>query len=805
MYCKDVDQKWQKVWQQENVSMFKDTGKKLYCLEMFSYPSGAKLHVGHWYNYAPADTWSRMKRMQGYEVFHPMGFDAFGLPAENYAIKSGIHPNDSTMKNISVMRRQLREMGAVYDWDHEIVTCMPEYYKWTQWLFVQLYKAGLAYKKEAPVNWCSKCNTVLANEQVENGVCERCGTVVERRKLSQWFFKITDYAEELLKDIDNLDWPELTKKAQKNWIGKSTGSEVKFPVVGKDIELSIFTTRVDTLYGVTCLVVAPESEVVSELVTEDCYDSVNAYVKRTLMYSEIERMSTERERTGVFTGAYAVNPINGHQVPIWIADYVIESHGTGCIMAVPAHDKRDYDFALRYALPIIKVIDNSEVKEGQLPIVDDGILVNSDEFSGISSSEARNAITEKLISIQRGNYKISYRLRDWLVSRQRYWGAPIPVVYCEDCGTIVLEDENLPVELPYDVEFTPNGESPLKKHDSFMHTICPKCGKPAVREADTLDTFVCSSWYYLRYPDANNAHRPFDTNIVNRVCPVDMYIGGKEHATMHLLYARFITKVLKDLGFVNFDEPFKKLVHQGIILGTDGNKMSKSKGNVVSPDEYIDIYGSDIFRMYIMFGFAYVEGGQWSDDGIKAIAKFFSRVEALVGRFLNNVQNAVDNKSGILDDIMNSTIKNVTISAENFQFNTAIARIMEFVNQIIKYEQSEEADFEYLKYNIETLIKLLAPFAPHFSEELWHMIGYDKSVHEEKWPVQSDNQQTKKCKLPIQLNGKVKCVIEIPFGLTQEAVREIAFENAVVKTAIMGKTIRKEVFVQDRIYNFVCS
>ncbi|HAA81562.1 MAG TPA: leucine--tRNA ligase, partial [Thermoanaerobacter sp.] len=574
------DRKWQKRWEETKLYKFnpKNVDKKLYCLEMFSYPSGAKLHVGHWYNYGPTDSWARMKRMQGWEVFHPMGFDAFGLPAENYAIKTGIHPYDSTMENIRTMEKQLREMGATFDWDYEVITCLPDYYKWTQWIFLKLFEAGLAYRKKAPVNWCPSCQTVLANEQVIDGKCERCGTEVTKKDLTQWFFKITAYAEELLEKLDELDWPEKTKIMQRNWIGKSDGAEIEFKVDGKDLTFKVFTTRADTLYGATYVVIAPEHEIVDLITTEEYKQAVEEYKEYARKQSEIERLSTEKEKTGVFTGAYAIHPLTGEKLPIWIADYVLATYGTGCVMAVPAHDERDYEFATKYNLPIKRVIKGIGDVEDSLPFVEYGVLVDSGEFAGLKSEEARIKIVEKLKQEGRAEFKVNYRLRDWLVSRQRYWGAPIPVIHCERCGIVPVPEEDLPVLLPYDVEFAPTGESPLKKHEGFMNVTCPKCGGKALRDPDTLDTFVDSSWYFLRYPDNKNDKEPFNKEWINKMLPVDKYVGGAEHATMHLLYARFVTKALRDLGYLDFDEPFKSLVHQGTILGPDGSRMSKSKG-----------------------------------------------------------------------------------------------------------------------------------------------------------------------------------------------------------------------------------
>lgn len=812
-YSVEIDRKWQKRWEETKLYKFnpKNVDKKLYCLEMFSYPSGAKLHVGHWYNYGPTDSWARMKRMQGWEVFHPMGFDAFGLPAENYAIKTGIHPYDSTMENIRTMEKQLKEMGATFDWDYEVITCLPEYYKWTQWIFLKLFEAGLAYRKKAPVNWCPSCQTVLANEQVIDGKCERCGTEVTKKDLTQWFFKITAYAEELLEKLDELDWPEKTKIMQRNWIGKSDGAEIEFKVAGKDLTFKVFTTRADTLYGATYVVIAPEHEIVDLITTEEYKQAVEEYKEYARKQSEIERLSTEKEKTGVFTGAYAIHPLTGEKLPIWIADYVLATYGTGCVMAVPAHDKRDYEFATKYNLPIKRVIKGIGDVEDSLPFDEYGMLVDSGEFAGLKSEEARIKIVEKLKQEGRAEFKVNYRLRDWLVSRQRYWGAPIPVIHCERCGIVPVPEEDLPVLLPYDVEFAPTGESPLKKHEGFMNVTCPKCGGKALRDPDTLDTFVDSSWYFLRYPDNKNDKEPFNKEWINKMLPVDKYVGGAEHATMHLLYARFVTKALRDLGYLDFDEPFKSLVHQGTILGPDGSRMSKSKGNVISPDEYIKEYGSDVFRLYLMFGFAYSEGGPWNDDGIKAIARFVNRVERFIDKFIETRNNPGKIKDDMgkdekeLNYVRHYAIKGVTEDAERFQFNTAIARIMELVNALYKYEADVEVkNIKFYEEVVADLIKLLAPFAPHFSEEMWEKLGYEYSVFNQKWPEWDEKAlQRDVVEIAVQVNGKVRGRLEVPSKATDEEIEKLALSDKNVKAYVDGKEIKKVIVVKNRLVNIV--
>lgn len=808
-YSTKIDEKWQKKWEETGLYRFdrNNIEKKLYCLEMFSYPSGANLHVGHWYNYGLTDTWARLKRMQGWNVFHPQGFDAFGLPAENYAIKTGIHPKDSTYSNIKTMEEQLRKMGATFDWDYEVVTCDPGYYKWTQWIFLKLYEHGLAYRKKAPVNWCPSCKTVLANEQVIDGACERCKSEVTKKDLTQWFFKITDYAQELLDCLPQLDWPEKTKKIQQNWIGRSEGAEIEFEGADGSFSFKVFTTRADTLYGVTYVVLAPENELVDRITTPEYRDAVEQYREQAKKQTEIERMSTVREKTGVFTGAHAINPVNGDKVPIWIADYVLAGYGTGCVMAVPAHDERDYEFATKYDLPIKRVIKGEEGVDDTLPFVGDGILVDSAEFTGMGSAQARQEIVRKLSSQGRGESRINYRLRDWLVSRQRYWGAPIPIIYCDDCGIVPVPEKDLPVELPYNVEFTPDGESPLAKCSEFINTTCPKCGKPAKRDPDTLDTFVCSSWYFLRYPDNKNSEKAFDTEWINRMLPVDKYVGGAEHAAMHLLYARFVTKALRDMGYLNFDEPFLSLVHQGTILGPDGNRMSKSKGNTISPDDYIKEYGSDVFRMYLGFGFAYTEGGPWSDDGIKAISRFVGRVERLIesasalDRTLEGEYGAEEKE---LDFVRHTAIKGVTEDADRFQFNTSIARLMELVNALYKYESTGRKNHRLFVDTVMDLLKLLAPFAPHLAEELWEQMGGPYSIFSQPWPKWDDKKLTRdEVEIVIQLNGKIREKIMVPSGLDRAQTEEAAMKNEKVIKLLEGKTVMKVIAVPGRLVNIV--
>ena len=809
MDMKSVEQKWQAKWEKSKINVFnkKNADKKLYVLEMFSYPSGAKLHVGHWYNYGPTDSYARFKKMQGFEVFQPMGFDAFGLPAENYAIKTGIHPKDSTEKNIETMETQLKAMGAMFDWTAEIKTCEEDYYKWTQWLFLQLYNKGLAYRKEALVNWCPDCGTVLANEQVIDGKCERCDSVVLRKDMTQWFLKITDYAEELLQDLKGLDWPEKTKLMQKNWIGKSTGCEIQFECETGDT-ITVFTTRPDTVFGVNYVVIAPEHPLVEKLKAahpERAAD-IDAYVKYASEANDIDRLSTAREKTGTFSGAYATHPLTGKKLPIYLADYVLYSYGTGAVMAVAAHDERDYAFAKKYGLPVTQVIQKVG-GETTLPFCEDGILVNSGSFDGLSGEEARNAIAIHLTKIGKGGKKVNYRLRDWSVSRQRYWGAPIPMIHCENCGVVPVPEKDLPVKLPYDVEFRPSGRSPLASHEGFMHCTCPKCGGDAKRDPDTLDTFVCSSWYFLRYPEAHNHKYAFTSEVANKMAPVDVYVGGSEHACMHLLYARFITKALRDMGYIDFGEPFKRLVHQGIILGPDGNRMSKSHGNVVSPDTYIEEYGSDMFRLYLMFGFSYTEGGPWNDDGIKSIAKFADRVERIVLKVkdMTGGHKEMNAPEKALNYAKHYAIKSITRDVEDFSFNTSVARLMEYVNAMQKYDsEAGEKNVDFFKNCAKDLVRMIAPFAPHFAEELWESLGNKRSVFLETYPLVDEQALVKdEVEYAVQVNSKIKAKMMIPEGLTDTEIQSLVSQHPDVAALIEGKTLRKCIIVKGRLVNLI--
>lgn len=811
-----IEAKWQKFWEENKVfkTDFNNISKKLYTLVMFIYPSGAKLHIGHWYNYGPTDSWARFKKLQGYNVFEPMGYDAFGLPAENYAIKTGIHPFDSTMQNINDIRQQLKRMGCMYDWDAELMTCVPEYYKWNQWIFLQMYKRGLAYRKNAPVNWCPKDQTVLANEQVHDGACERCGTPVIQKNLYQWFFKITDYAEELLQGLDKINWPEKTKTMQRNWIGKSEGAEVSFKIVGSEDEIKVFTTRPDTLFGVTYVVLAPEHPLVDKITTEEFRKVVEDYRDSIKSLTEIERTSTVKEKTGVRTGAFAINPVNGEKVPVWIADYALITYGTGAVMAVPAHDERDFEFATKFNLPIRKVIlqdGTNETDELKSAFTEVGTMINSGQFNGLRSDEGIQKVIEYLEQHNFGKRKINYRLRDWLISRQRYWGTPIPIIHCLNCGEVPVDEKDLPVELPYDVDFQPGGESPLARNEKFINVECPKCGADAKRDPDTMDTFVDSSWYYLRYLNPRITDAPFDVQLANKWTPVDMYVGGAEHATMHLLYARFVHKFLRDIGLVNSDEPFQTLVHQGTITN-QGAKMSKSKGNVVNPDDFTSKYGSDVFRMYLMFMGPYDQGGDWSDKGISGVDRFVQRTYELFNQN-NGLAKSILAKSkydiSVLNDAekkiyrkVNQTLKKFNEEIENFRFNTAIASLMELLNEMKNLENCGD---EIKLYSLERFAFMLAPVAPHLGEECWQLLGKENSIYQKPviFDIDKDALIEDTVNLAVQVNGKLRATIEVPLNSEQDAVRPIIFADERVMKFVDGKQIVKEIFVKNKIYNIV--
>lgn len=811
---REIEAKWQKVWQDEQAFKVDETADKpkYYALEMFPYPSG-NLHMGHVRNYSIGDVVARFKHMHGYNVLHPMGWDSFGLPAENAAIKHGVFPRDWTLANIDNMRRQLKSMGLSYDWDREVATCLPEYYKWTQWLFIQLYKKGLAYKKHAAVNWCPSCATVLANEQVVEGACERCGTVVEKKNLDQWFFKITDYAQRLLDDLDKLPgWPEKVKTMQHNWIGRSEGVEAMFKTEAGD-ELPVFTTRVDTIFGVTYMVLAPEHPMVDKLTRGTAYEQpVAEFVKKVQQLSNIERTSGNLEKEGMFIGAYAINPVNGQRVPIWITNYVLMDYGTGAVMGVPSHDERDFDFAHKYDLPIIRVIAESPDKADE-PLdeayTEIGVLVNSGDFNGLKNKpDGINAIADMLEAKGLGKRVVNFRLRDWLISRQRYWGAPIPLVYCEKCGMQPVPDDELPVLLPTDVEFLPFGESPLKTSPTFAETTCPCCGGKATRELDTMDTFMCSSWYYIRYCDAANADAPWDKAKADYWLAVDQYIGGVEHAILHLMYSRFFTKALYDMGLVSVEEPFTNLLTQGMVL-KDGTKMSKSLGNVVSPEEIIDKYGADTARLFILFAAPPERDLEWNDSAVEGCYRFLNRVWKLVGAIYDAAYQpreltAADKE---LRRVVHATLKKVTADiADRFNFNTAISAMMEMVNALTAYRDAEgaAANGEVLRDAAEKLIIMLSPFAPHICDELWQQTGHQGIVYNCPWPAYNEDYlQKAEVEIAVQVNGKLKARLIIPAGLDKDAAAAQVAAAADYEKWLGGKTAIKTIVVPDKLVNIV--
>ncbi len=806
----EIEPKWQKVWMETGIyKAEEDPNKpKFYFLTMFPYPSG-DLHIGHWYAMTPSDAAARYKRMQGYNVLFPIGFDAFGLPAENAAIKRGIHPKEWTYSNIRRMEGQLRSMGAMFDWSREIITCEPDYYKWNQWFFLKFFEKGLAYKKKAMVDFCPTCNTTLAREQViePERVCERCGTPVIKKEMEQWFFKITDYAEELL-DFSKLDWPERVKVLQTNWIGRSEGVQFRMEVKdhpGKSFE--VFTTRPDTVYGVTFAVLAPEHPLVDEITAPERREEVEAYKYKASRQSEIQRLSTEKVRDGVFIGAYAVNPMNGEPVPIFIADYVMMTYGTGAIMAVPAHDERDFDFARRYGLPIRVVIAPPDWDGGDLEkaYTGEGTMVNSGPFDGLSNKEGWQKIADYMEEHGIGRRAVQYRLRDWLISRQRYWGTPIPVVYCEKCGIVPVPEDQLPVKLPDDAEFKPTGESPLKYHEEFLHTTCPKCGGPAIRETDTMDTFVDSSWYQYAYVSPYYDEAPFDPEKGEYWLPVDQYTGGVEHATMHLLYTRFFTKAMRDLGLVDFDEPMVKLFNQGIILGPDGNRMSKSRGNVIAPDPLVQKYGADTVRAYLMFIGPWDRGGPWNPEGIEGVHRFLHRVWALVKEPGPGGKGSPSEKElRELRRMTHKTIKRATNDIEAFKFNTMLAALMSFTNYLTKAKETAVYGTPEWDEAIRNLLLLMAPLTPHITEELWEAIGGEYSIHQQRWPTW-DEELTKEetITLVVQVNGKVRDRIEVEAGIDEETAKKLALESPRIQKWISGKEIRKVIFAGGKLVNIV--
>jgi leucyl-tRNA synthetase len=804
----EIETKWQKRWAADHIyKVRRDNSRpKFYALTMFPYTSG-DLHIGHWYAMAPADTYARFKRMQGYNVLHPMGFDAFGLPAENAAISHGIHPYDWTMKNVNNMRRQLKTMGAIYDWDREVITCLPSYYKWTQWFFLKLYEAGLAYRGKAPVNWCPRCQTVLANEQVVgDGVCERCGTPVTKRELEQWFFRITRYAEKLL-DHSCLDWPERIKAMQKNWVGKSEGAEISFPLEDermKEKQIRVFTTRPDTVFGATFFLLAPEHPLVSQLTRPEHRTEVEEYVAWCRRQTEYERVALGREKTGAFLGSYVINPVNGERVPIWIADYVLPTYGTGAVMAVPAHDERDLEFAKKFRLPVRTVIAplGWMGKESPEAYTGSGTMVNSGRFNGLSSEQGYEAICSLLEEKGWGRRTVVYRLRDWLISRQRYWGAPIPIVYCEKCGIVPVVEEDLPVLLPPDAEFKPSGESPLKYCQSFVNTTCPRCGGSARRETDTMDTFMCSSWYFLRYTSPKTRSAPFDESKVGYWLPVDLYSGGAEHAVMHLFYARFFIKALKDMGLVKFDEPFARLFNQGTII-CRGDKMSKSRGNVIAPDEYVTELGADAVRGYLMFIGPWEFGGEWSDRGIVGISRWLNRVWSLVTTDYSS-RDADSQAEKELVHLTHKTIKYVTADLEKLHFNTVVSSLMEFSNYLSRIRDSGTVSYPAWREAVGCFLRLLAPSAPHLAEELWSRMGHPYSVHNQAWPEYDEElAREEEITLVIQVNGKLRDKVLVSASIDETEAKELALDRERVKAYVGGKTPIRIIYAPKRVVNIV--
>ena len=815
---KEIEKKWQKRWDEENIYKVTEdkSREKYYVLEMFPYPSG-KLHMGHVRNYSIGDVVARFKTMKGFNVLHPMGYDAFGLPAENAAIKNNVEPAKWTYENMAEMTEQLKKLGLSYDWDREVATCKPDYYKWMQWIFIQFYKKGLAYKKESPVNWCPSCATVLANEQIVDGECERCKTAVTKKSLSQWYFKITDYADRLLDGLDDLEgWPNKVKIMQKNWIGRSYGAEVVFKIDGFDCNLEVFTTRPDTLFGVTYMVLAPEHPYVLDLVGgSDREREVKAYIEEVKKKNEIERSSTTGEKTGVFLGRYAINPVNEKKIPIFISDYVLMNYGTGAIMAVPAHDERDFAFAKKFNLEILPVISpdgkkisGSDLKEA---IIEDGIMLNSGKYDGRKNREVSDEIVAELQKRDIGEKKVNYRLRDWLISRQRYWGTPIPMIYCDNCGWIPEEESKLPVLLPTDVEFTGKGESPIATSKTFKDVSCPKCGKKAEREVDTMDTFLDSSWYYLRYCDARNTERIFDKEKVDYWMNVDQYIGGVEHAILHLMYARFFQMALTDLGYTKSQEPFKNLLTQGMVV-KDGKKMSKSIGNIVAPSEIIESYGADTARLFILFAAPPERELDWSDEGVEGSYRFINRVYKLVYENIARYPDVLpvdftnDNKADKeLLFVLNSTVKKVGIDiGERFNFNTGISAIMELVNFMYKYKEGKDFNPELFKQAIHKLVLILAPFTPHVCEEMWSGLGNETSVHLEAWPIVDEKVLVRDVvEIVVQINGKVKFKVDVENGLSKEELEKSLFEKEEVKNLIQGKDVIKVIAVPNKLLNIV--
>ena len=810
-----IDRKWQERWERDELHKVPayDSRPKWFEMTMYPYPSG-DLHIGHWYAMAPSDAHARFRRMQGYNVLHPIGFDAFGLPAENAAIGRGIHPYEWTMSNIENMRRQLRSIGAIYDWDREVICCQPEYYRWNQWFFLKLYEKGLAYRANAPVVWCPSCATVLANEQVLNGACERCDAVVTRRDLEQWFFRITDYADRLL-DFSGLEeWPDKILTMQNNWIGKSDGVEISFDISSlglEEREIRTFTTRIDTIFGVTFLVLAPEHPLVERLTTPQRMAEVLDYIAQARRTSEIDRLSADKEKTGVFTGAYAVNRLNYERIPIFISDYVLMTYGTGAVMGVPAHDARDLDFARKYRLPIRQVIapiswDGSDLKEAYLG---DGFMTSSGAYDGMTNEEGTEAIADDVEKYGWGKRAVSFRIRDWLISRQRYWGTPIPMIYCDTCGVLPVREEDLPVLLPPDFVFEsdgtkPTGQSPLAASAEFVNTTCHICGGPARRETDTMDTFMDSSWYMMRYLSPHYSEGPVDPGLAKAWLPVDQYTGGAEHAVMHLLYSRFFIKALYDMGMVDFEEPFLRLFNQGVILGQDHEKMSKSRGNVVAPDDVVGILGADAVRCFLMFIGPWDHGGPWSGEGINGIARWLNRVWDIASRDSAALNGSNGDASRDTERLLHQTVRKCYNDLDRFKFNTAIASMMELTNHLNRVWAESSVDPDTWNDCIEKLLLMLAPMAPHLTEELWERTGHGYSIHQQEFPGWDEGLAADEVfTLVVQVNGKVRDKLEVPVGIPEAEAQQLALASPRVQGFLDGKSVNKTVYVPGRLVNVV--
>ena len=794
-----IEKKWKKRWEEHPINV--DDGKKpkYYCLDMFPYPSGSGLHVGHWRGYVISDVWSRYQVLKGNYVIHPMGWDAFGLPAENYAIKMGVHPAKSTAENVANIKRQINEIAALYDWDREVNTTDPNFYKWTQWIFVQMFKKGLAYEKEFPINWCPSCKTGLANEEVVDGKCERCGTPVTKKNLRQWMLRITKYADRLLNDLDKLDWPEKVKKMQSDWIGKSYGAEVNFKVDGSDDNIVVYTTRPDTLYGATFMVLSPEHELAKKLATDDQREAVEKYIFDSSMKSNVDRMQS-KEKTGVFTGSYAINPLNGAKTPIWLSDYVLADYGTGAIMCVPAHDDRDFEFAKKFDLPIVQVIakDGKEIENMTEAYTDAvGTMINSGDWNGMESAKLKLEAPQMIEEKGYGKKTTNYKLRDWVFSRQRYWGEPIPIVHCPCCGNVPVPEEQLPLELPKVESYQPTGtgESPLAAIDEWVNTTCPVCGAAAKRETNTMPQWAGSSWYFLRYVDPHNDKELVSKEMADKYLPVDMYIGGVEHAVLHLLYSRFYTKFLHDIGVVDFDEPFTKLFNQGMINGSDGQKMSKSKGNVVSPDDLVCDYGCDALRMYELFVGPPELDADWDDRGIEGVSRFLNKFYKLV---MDNKDKNVEADRELLR-VRANLISDIEQRFNSFSLNTVIAGFMEYNNKLNELSKKSGVDKETLK----AFVILLAPFAPHIGEELWEALGGQGSVFHAEWPTfDESHKEVDTIEVPVQINGKTKLVIELDANVSKEDAIE-AGKKALTEAGKLEGIIRKEIYVPKKIINIV--